>query len=117
MMTLLGNLRLVSMAAAGLAALSVVGWIAWLRADNASLRQERAALRSSLAASEQALADQTRATAALEASEARLEAAARAARKARSDALSAPDRDDAPLAPVLARALEALRETENEEGE
>lgn len=84
-------------------------WIALLRADLADLRGERDQLKHHLTVQKALLIERDRAIETYVAAERRASARREAAARAREEAIHAPETEDAPLAPVLRRALERLR--------
>lgn len=84
-------------------------WIALLRADLADLRGERDELKHHLTLQQALLVERDRAIAAYVAAEKQARARRSAAAQAREEAIHAPETEDAPIAPVLRRALERLR--------
>jgi hypothetical protein len=110
---LLRNWRLLALAAAA-AFLALLFWQrGQLRAEVRQLQAEAAELRRANAqtvrAYEDAQAFHRQVVAVLEADRAAAEARAARTRGAREEALRAPATDDAPIAPVLRRALDGLR--------
>lgn len=89
-------------------ALLVIGWVGWLRAENAALRQGRDAALFEIAEYKAALAGRDAVISALEAVQRESVRIGAAAQRRRAAIAAADAADDGPIAPVLARTLAEL---------
>jgi hypothetical protein len=85
-------------------------WLVGLIQENRDLEHTVAAYEASLEAKNKALAAERRKVAVLSAAKAEAERRAASFRELREEVADAPEADDGPVAPVLARTLERLRE-------
>ncbi|HEY8343329.1 MAG TPA: hypothetical protein VIK75_10125 [Calditerricola sp.] len=99
--------------AAGVVLIAVAAggiWVRGLIAERDELRTRAAALEADLHMRDRLIILQRQAMAAADADRARAEKADRQLQANREEVIRAPETDDGPVAPVLARALERLRQ-------